>query len=91
MRYPFSKGEPVERVREFKYVQTITTDQLDSEVEIKRITYAKLAFYKMKHFLTSKSISLKTRQRITVLRVPILLLQGKIERKRGKGRKNYPR
>ncbi len=48
-------GKLVERVKEFKYLVTLITEDLNPEIEIKRrIGYAKATFGRMKNILTNK-------------------------------------
>lgn len=63
------------KVREFKYLGFIITEDLILEVEVKcRITYAKAAFMKMKNLLTNQSPNLNFRQRTLKCYINSILL-----------------
>ncbi len=52
-------------MKEFKYLGTLITEDLNPEIEIKRrIGYAKATFGRMKNFLTNRFINLKSRKRM---------------------------
>ena len=58
-------NKEIEKVKEFRYLGRIITENLSPEVEVKqRIRQAKTAFLKMKNFLKNRSPNLKSRQRL---------------------------
>ena len=59
-------GTAIEQVQKMVYLQSITKEDVISEVEIKRrIEIARNAFNNMKCVLSSRNISINTRMRLT--------------------------
>ena len=70
-------GTTIQQVKKMVYLDSITTEDVKSEVKIKRrIEIARNAFNNMKSVLSSRNISISTRMRLTKCFVWSTLLYG---------------
>lgn len=70
-------GKQIERVKKFKYLGSLITDNLDPDVEIKsRIEIARSTFYAMKPLFCNRGLNLNLRQRMIKCYVWPVLMYG---------------